>query len=574
MAQGQRQRQERSFITGTYRNFQYTIPALAGINETLSPFSLRDEELVTCVNFLPTSFGNLKKITAPLKVFSTQHPIIKMVTHPLNGQYYCLIFLADGSLWMSTNQDNTSFIQKAGAGTFSTDPALIDFCVWQNQRIYIVDKQKGYFRFQNGQLTQVTSALKGNTILVWQGRVFIGNESIVQYSVALEPENFTGSGSGYFDLVQSFPALKLRVKKLLNYIDNLLILGDNAILILTGTTISNDPSQWYLTQVSDAIGVRSNNLVCFYNNEFWLQNEKGIYKGVPTSLDKFDYKIDTSKLTFLNRQTGICQINNLIFYPILVRKISPIDKQERDIILFWAEHLNEFYYVDLGFNVWGIYWSNIEGYENQIYVLGQDGLYKWEKNPENPISCIFISKGLSLDDLMIEKLWRSLYCNILLYPPYQLNLEVQLKTENEIKTNYNVKQTENITITNQFVFGLPDGKLVFWGYPQIEWQAMQWQNYTFMFAINNNLVGVENDLTKIKVPFFNLHEYQYELETGEPSYTIRDITIDGINPVSAIIVLFFDVIGRYCFVHFKETSSTIFEITNLNINGQIGRKVI
>jgi len=37
--------------------------------------------------------------------------------------------------------------------------------------------------------------------------VFVANGSMVQYTVAGDPEDFTSTGSGYFDLANSFPDL-------------------------------------------------------------------------------------------------------------------------------------------------------------------------------------------------------------------------------------------------------------------------------------------------------------------------------------------------------------------------------
>lgn len=519
-------------IQQIYRNFSFTVPRLAGVNETVAPFAIKDEELIACWNFLPSATGNLCKIKPAKKVFSTSAPIVKMISHILNNQTIYLLILENGSVFYSTG---AGFSQIANEDTLSGNPEYIDFAVWQNQRIYVIDKQKGYFKFwfnsntNKWEFIQVSNEIKGNTILVWQGRVFIGNDSIVQYSVALDPEDFVETGSGYFDLAQSFPTLKLKVKKLISYIDNLFVLGDNAILALTGTTISNDPSNWYLTQVTDALGVENHNLVCSYNNEFWLQNEKGLYKGVPTSLKKFDYKIRLDALTLLNRQVSICQINNLVFYPLTVRKYSPIRETEGDNLLFFADEVNEFYYVDLGFDVYGIYWSILPEVENQIYVLGEDGLYKWGKGEEQKLKCYLRTKLYNLNNDTIEKVWRNVYFSVLVYPPYDIQFEPSLKTEEE----------EEVSIINNLIEPPLGGNVP-------------------------NIFGYLYD---------DLPVFGFVMTNTSPFFNILPIMMEG-DKIHAICNFYFNAIGRYCSFILQEEGSTPFEITHLALLGQIGRRVI
>ena len=519
-------------ITGIYRNFDIVVPKFAGVNEVVPPFALKDEEFVSCWNFLPTVEGTIKKIKAPLKCYSTDYPIVKIITAYLNQTYTCLIFLSDGSVWYTTNPNLTAFTQIAQAGTLSGDPAKFDFCIWQNDRIYVIDRDKGYFKYRDESFSQVFSDLKGDCILVWQGRVFIAKDSIVQYSVALNPEDFTGTGSGYFDLIQSFPILKIKVKKLFSYIDNLVIVGDSAILILTGTTISNDPSQWYLTQVSDTIGIQNQNLTVFYNNEIWLQNEKGLYKGIPTNLEKFDYKIALDEITFYNRQTSICQINNLIFYPLIVKKYSPLQEKEVDCLLFWSDTLREFYYVDLGFNVYGVYWSSIADIQDQILILGEDGLYKWEADIYGEIECYFKSKAFNLNNDTIEKLWRNTYFSILVYPYYLLKLNPKIQTEYQITDVYSYLIE-----------------------PKLEGDVENVIGYAYQdlppFVVN--LPGLP--------PFFFLLPQTW-IETGT------------IKKIHAICNFYFDAVGRYCSFIFREKSSTPFKINYFVLQGQVGRKII
>ncbi|MFN4132285.1 MAG: hypothetical protein ACK4GE_04310 [Caldimicrobium sp.] len=450
----------------------------------------------------------------------------------LKGQYVGLAILQDGSAYL---YGGNGFLLLANPGTFSGDPAKIDIAVWQNERFYIVDKEKGYFKLWKNpnsnfwEIVQVIPELKGDCILVWQGRVFIANDNIVQYSVALNPEDFTGQGSGYFDLAQSFPVLKLKVKKLVPYVGDLIIVGDNAILSLSGTTVSNDPSNWYLVQITDTVGIENNCIAIVYNNVLYMQNEKGIYRGIPTSLEKIDYKVQIANLKFLNRQTSLCQIENLLFYPIPVQAYSHIRKQVCDVFLFFCEALGEFYYVDLSFNVYGIYWSIVPGVENQIYVLGEDGLYKWGLGDE-AIECMFKSKAFNLGDNIREKLWRNVIFSVLVYPPYHTLFILQGETE--INQYEEVVRVEEPPIESLYYpFGFQ--------YENLPPFVVIWQGIHFFLNIQN-------------VP----------LEEGK------------IKKVHTIIHSTFDAVGRYFSFVFREKGRSEIEITHFGITGQIGRRFI
>jgi len=368
-AQGNQRSYQREDI---YRNFIFSIPRITGINQTLAPNLIADDEFQEIWNFLPTAKGSVRKIRAPKLLVSTSAIPIKIITHPLNGQYQGLVAFNDGSV---AKWDGATLTQIANAGTLSTNPALFDWCVWQNQKIYIVDYNTGYFKWDGSRFSQVSANIKGTCITVWQGRIFIGKDSQVTYSVALRPEDFVSSGSGYFDLAQSFPALKLKVKKIVPYVDSLLIYGDSAIMALTGSTISNDPSTWYLTQVTDTIGIGNANNCVPFGNEVWLQNEKGLFRTTISAQSKFDYKVDVkNKIQILNYQSCIANINNLQHYLLPARIESPFRGVSQNILAFCID-TGEFFFLDIGRDVYGLYWSYVEGIENRIYALCNDGIY-------------------------------------------------------------------------------------------------------------------------------------------------------------------------------------------------------
>jgi len=248
---------------------------------------------------------------------------------------------------------------------------------------------------------------------------------------ALNPEDFAGTGSGYFDLAESFPDLKLKVKKIVPYIDSLAIYGDSAIMALTGSTISNDPSTWYLTEASNTIGIEKANTVVNYGNEVWLQNEKGLYRTTMSSQQKFDYKVNVqTNVQVLNYQATIVPINNLLHYLIPVRVKSPFRGNSDNILAFCIDTA-EFFFLDIGQDIKGIYWSYVEGTENRIYVLLENAIGALFEGKDS-ISSYIKTKQFDLGKASLEKLWWFLMFPVNIREGL-MSLNVRVTTEKTVK---------------------------------------------------------------------------------------------------------------------------------------------
>ena len=423
-----RTQRKRAVSEDLYRNFYINIPSIKGVNQTLAPNLIPDDECQEIWNYLPTAKGTIKKIkSAKVLVETGSKQPIKIIIHPLNGTYQGLIFYDNGSV---DKWDGSSLTEVASSGTLSGDIESIDFCVWQNDRIYVIDST-GYYKWDGSSFTNVSTSIKGHCITVWQGRVFVGNGSQVSYSVALDPEDFAGTGSGYFDLAESFPDLKLKVKKIVPYIDSLAIYGDSAIMALTGSTISNDPSTWYLTEASNTIGIEKANTVVNYGNEVWLQNEKGLYRTTMSSQQKFDYKVNVqTNVQILNYQATIVPINNLLHYLIPARINSPFRGNSDNILAFCIDTA-EFFFLDIGQDIKGIYWSYVEGTENRIYVLLENAIGALFEGKDS-ISSYIKTKQFDLGKASLEKLWWFLMFPVNIREGL-MSLNVRVITEKTVK---------------------------------------------------------------------------------------------------------------------------------------------
>jgi len=263
------------------------------------------------------SKGIVRKIVAPLLLHTfTGVYVVKMYSSIVGSAYLRLFFTDDGAVHVMDNDGEVT--QVAAPETLSGDPHDIYCTTWNAETVYVIDS-KGYFKYTTtGGFALVSNAVKGSWITIWQGRVIVASDSILQYSGPEKPEGFTeGEGGGFLDVRESFPSLKYRIAAVVSYIDSLLIYGDSATFMLTGSTISNDPSQWYLTEVNNTIGVRAANSVVAYSQNHYFYNEKGMYVATASQSQKFDYKINLSMMNI--EDLPALYLKSTILFSILFR---------------------------------------------------------------------------------------------------------------------------------------------------------------------------------------------------------------------------------------------------------------
>jgi len=489
-----------------YRNFYLTISGITGINQNFPPNAIADTECQQIYNYAYAGKGTIRKIVSAKKLFSTSTTAIYCITANLNGIYTQLVFLSDGSVY---KWDGSSLTQIAGVNTLSGNPDTISACVWQNQKIYIIDS-KGYFKWDGSTWTQVSSSIVGHDICVWQGRVFVANGSVVSYTVALNPEDFTGTGSGYFDVASSFPDLKIKVKKLIGYVDSLIIYGDNATVALTGSTISNDPSQWYLTEISNITGVQYKNSVVVYKNEIFFQNSKGLFKGTISQQEKYDYKVNLIDNTIQNGQCAVYPVYNLLNYFIPITSHSPFRAGVTRNGLLFNVDLGEFTFIDIGTDIYGFYYSFVEGKEDALLALCSDGVYQLFSGTDKMPSYIR-TKMFDLGRPHIDKFWWAFALKT--YLKGDVTFEVSIETDTQLIRN--IKQQS----TDVPLFLFTDGTEVYY-----------WTDGTEIYA-------------------------NYSTVTG----AVRDI------------IFLNNTAGSYAVYEIRENTASVFDIYGIQIKGIIGR---
>jgi hypothetical protein len=356
----------------------------------------------------------------------------------------------------------------------------------------------------------------GSFLTVWQGRMFYVRGHAINYSVALNAEDFSGTGSGYIDIRAAFPSLKYNVTSIVSYIDSLIIYGDSATFMLTGSTISNDPSQWYLTEVDNSIGVRDNNSVVSYEKKHYFHNEKGLYLATASQSQKFDYKVDLTRVNIVNRQSCVTNINNLVFYMIPVSGFVSYDAQSRVFILAFCVDLNQFYFLDFGESVSGCYRSSIVGDDN-FYIYTETGkIYSWGGG-FNPVKARITTKQFDLGNMYTYKFWWTLFPTIRIISGTS-NLTAKAITEKRSSETKPIAMTQDV-----FCFT----------------SEADTEPQVYAFTEGTNI---------------------YKFVANEAAYS------NGIMDISSW--------GVYCYIIFDDNSSAIFDIINYTIKGQISYGVM
>ncbi len=221
-------------------------------------------------------------------------------------------------------------------------------------------------------ITALTSLFLGTAIAVWQGRVFIANGRVLSYSAALD-WSFLQLGSGSFTLTSS--DLTQKIMKIIPYQDSIFLIGDHAIIALTGTTISSDPTTWYQMEIFNALGSTSGPSVFNYQNQLFLQNEFGIYRVASTQSEKVDVILDITKFINLSYFSTVAQVNNLNFYLLPIQVFSPFSQAQRNAILAYCIELNTFSLLDMGWDCNGIFGVRSLS-DHSIYAWSGDSVYR------------------------------------------------------------------------------------------------------------------------------------------------------------------------------------------------------
>jgi hypothetical protein len=194
--------------------------------------------------------------------------------------------------------------------------------------------------------------------------------------------------AGTFDITST--DLRQQIMKIIPYMDSIYIIGDHAIIALTGTTISNDPTNWYQMEVFNTLGTISTPTCVNFQNNIYLVNEYGMYRIASTQEVKIDVMLNGSLFSFVNSRGDVGQINNVNFYLIPAYGYSPVSNTNRYFIIAYCIELQKFSFLDFGFDVNGIFTTRSIN-DHSIYAWSGNKIYQLFQGTE-PVTRLFQTK--------------------------------------------------------------------------------------------------------------------------------------------------------------------------------------
>lgn len=166
-----------------------------------------------------------------------------------------------------------------------------DYAVQDNAYCWIVTRNN-LFTFNGTTIYNLSNlGITGDAICYWKGRIFIARDRTLMFSVP--NPNPTGSPNP-FDVGQGAGAIQLGISQFSQILalvpkeDAIYLFTDRSIISLVGTTISNDPTSWYMTEVVRELGIVDKRRYVVDGKTVYFQTPLGIYSIIATSPEKID----------------------------------------------------------------------------------------------------------------------------------------------------------------------------------------------------------------------------------------------------------------------------------------------
>jgi|YNPMSStandDraft_2_1061718.scaffolds.fasta_scaffold04139_3 hypothetical protein len=256
------------------------------------------EDTATWISGLPKLTGAIENVPDANVVYTHTANIVNFFTFVLgSNQYFCIL---DGSY---LRMYSSSFTEIAN---FATTVTKVDYAIQDNQYIWITAKNNFLITFNGTTIYNLTSnGVTGDAICYWKGRIFIGKNRIITFSVPnpdatgnINPFN-TANGAGAITLTVSVFS---QILALIPKEDSIYIFTDKSIVSLIGTTISNDPMNWYITEIVKDVGITGIRNYVVNEHTVYFHSPFGIYEITATAPQKIDDAITNVTDTI----SGIC----------------------------------------------------------------------------------------------------------------------------------------------------------------------------------------------------------------------------------------------------------------------------
>lgn len=170
----------------------YAFSKFGGLDTSSDPTAVSDENFPWIFDIFPVGNGFLVVLPGPLK-FASGLAACQWIDYAnLSGVDYAIYCDINGKL--SAINISTGVVSTITTGL---TPAKCQCTVWSDTELLVIDSANGYGNWNGSSFTTINSSLKGTSIAVHQGRVWIANGRTITFSSAGSYTDFTtGSGGG------------------------------------------------------------------------------------------------------------------------------------------------------------------------------------------------------------------------------------------------------------------------------------------------------------------------------------------------------------------------------------------
>jgi hypothetical protein len=265
------------------KKIEFNIQPWDGIITSQDPYTISENSAVWCSG-LPKLTGAIENVKDAETLYSYPTDIKDFFVFGINNErYYCIVTSSYLRIY------NKSFIQIVSYST--SFQQKLEYAIQDNSYLWIVSRNF-LLTFDGTNLYDLTShGITGDAICYWKGRIFIGKDRVITFSVpspdptgATNPFN-TQQGAGALTLTIS---LFSKIYSLIPKEDSIYIFTNKSIVSLIGTTISNDPTQWYLTEITKELGITGIRNYIVREHTIYFHSILGIHAITATVPDKID----------------------------------------------------------------------------------------------------------------------------------------------------------------------------------------------------------------------------------------------------------------------------------------------
>jgi len=203
-----------------------------GLNLEDSRVAIDDEELAWLENALIIGRGSIQILPAPGPSIATiPQGAATLWGLVLNGTPVVLTVNADGSMTQVAIPGGATTVV-CGAGTVTTAAHVT---IWQGSPALVIDPTQGYFSWDGTTFTTISTGVRGQSIAVFEGRTWIGNNRTIQYSAPNSFSNFNAPSGGGSSIITD-EQFQGNIVALYSALEELWIVGNSAIDALSNVT--------------------------------------------------------------------------------------------------------------------------------------------------------------------------------------------------------------------------------------------------------------------------------------------------------------------------------------------------